>query len=146
MKRCHQCGAEKEATEFYIGQSGPCKACRIANAKARYREKRAHCLAVANDYYRRTRPEFIAKQRKHTRLRAERVKRATPPWATPFFIAEARDLARRRTQALGFAWHTDHIIPIQSAIVCGLHCEQNIRVIPAHENHAKDNSVWPDMP
>jgi hypothetical protein len=40
----------------------------------------------------------------------------------------------------------DHIIPLKSDFVCGLHCHTNLRVITAEENKAKNNRYWPDMP
>lgn len=71
---------------------------------------------------------------------------AMPKWANSFFIAEAYDLAARRTKLLGFPWHVDHIVPLKSHLVCGLHVEHNLRVIPASENVRKNNRWWPDMP
>ena len=71
---------------------------------------------------------------------------ATPRWANHFFIEEIYDLARRRTDCLGVKHHVDHIVPLQSKIVCGLHCEANLRVIPATTNIRKGNREWPDMP
>lgn len=65
---------------------------------------------------------------------------ATPKWRNKFFIREAYDLARRRTIATGFKWHVDHIIPIKNKIVCGLHVENNLQVIPASVNARKSNS------
>lgn len=72
--------------------------------------------------------------------------RATPVWASKFILEEAYELAQLRTKATGIKWHVDHIVPLKSPIVCGLHCEANIQVIPAVDNIRKSNQVWPDMP
>lgn len=71
---------------------------------------------------------------------------ATPGWANKFFIDEIYDLAHLRTKITGIRWHVDHIVPLRSKRVCGLHVEHNLRVIPAKENLAKHNTTWPDMP
>lgn len=73
---------------------------------------------------------------------------ATPTWANRFFISEIYDLCKRRNDCKtgGVNWHVDHIVPLRSAIVCGLHVEHNLRVIPAVENMKKHNSHWPGMP
>jgi len=71
---------------------------------------------------------------------------ATPSWANRFFIAEAYDLAARRSAMLDFPWQVDHMVPLRSPLVCGLHVEHNLRVIPGVMNLAKGNRHWPDMP
>lgn len=79
------------------------------------------------------------------RRRAAKVQ-ATPAWANDFILKEAYHLAKLRSLVFGFKWHVDHIVPLKSKIVCGLHCEANLRVIPGAANIAKGNRYWPDMP
>lgn len=71
---------------------------------------------------------------------------ATPKWANEFFISEAYSLAALRTKMFGFKWHVDHIVPIRSPLVCGLHVENNLQVIPGTVNQSKGNRYWPEMP
>lgn len=75
---------------------------------------------------------------------------AVPSWTDGEFeqlvFIEAYDLAKKRESVTGFKWHVDHIVPLQSKLVCGLHCASNINVIPALENIRKHNRHWPDMP
>ena len=73
-------------------------------------------------------------------------KAAMPKWANPFFIFEIYDLARRRTLVTGVEWVVDHIVPLQSKLVCGLHVENNLQVIPDVLNARKGNRHWPGMP
>lgn len=78
--------------------------------------------------------------------RRARKLRAQPAWANKFFISEAYHLAQLRTRVTGRPWEVDHIVPLKSDIVCGLHVEHNLAVIPAVINASKGNRYWPDMP
>jgi hypothetical protein len=71
---------------------------------------------------------------------------ATPSWSNKFFVAEAYDIAKRRTVLTGFQWQVDHVVPLRSTLVCGLHAHTNVAVIPKSVNLAKGNRSWPDMP
>ncbi len=71
---------------------------------------------------------------------------STPRWANQFFIEDIYDLAHLRTKATGFKWHVDHIVPLRSKTVCGLHVEHNLQVIPASLNQSKGNRHWPNQP
>ena len=70
---------------------------------------------------------------------------ATPAWANPTFIEDMYMLARLVSEATGIKHHVDHVVPIRSKKVCGLHVEHNLQVIPATENSRKQNLTWPDM-
>ena len=83
---------------------------------------------------------------KDTQNRNAKKLQATPDWANEFFISEAYHIAKVRTRHFGFKWHVDHIVPLRSKAVCGLHVESNLQVIPAVENMKKGNRQWPDMP
>lgn len=71
---------------------------------------------------------------------------AWPEWCAehPGFVAIDKEW--RRLRALGKDVHKDHIVPICSDIVCGLHVPNNLQIITAAENYAKSNTWWPDMP
>ena len=82
----------------------------------------------------------------HVRARQVAQITSTPKWANRFFMKEAYHLAMLRTKMLGFRWDVDHIVPIRSRLVCGLHVENNLQVIPMLANRQKGNKRWPDMP
>lgn len=71
---------------------------------------------------------------------------ATPKWANQELIAKLYAEAAVMTAKTGVTFHVDHIVPMQSKIVCGLHCESNLRVIPGKDNQSKGNRYWPDCP
>lgn len=106
-------------------------------------ERNAEQHAAACSRWKKANPGKVAS---YTRYRQAAQLRATPAWANEFFIEEIYDLAARRTKATGFPWHVDHIVPLRSPLVSGLHVEHNLRVIPAVENIAKGNRHWPGMP
>jgi hypothetical protein len=72
--------------------------------------------------------------------------RACPAWANHFFIEEAYELAQLRSKLTGVPHHVDHVVPPQSPLVCGLHVEHNLAVIPKLANLSKANRHWPGMP
>ena len=77
--------------------------------------------------------------------RRARKMRATPAWADLSAIGRFYAEARRITRETGIAHHVDHIVPLKSKLVCGLHCEANLQIIVGRDNLSKGNRVWPDM-
>ena len=64
---------------------------------------------------------------------------ATPQWADLGKIQEVYTEAQRLTELLGIEMHVDHIVPLQGALVSGLHIETNLQILPAVENQRKSN-------
>lgn len=67
-------------------------------------------------------------------IRNRRVRQATPKWADLTAIAEFYKEARWMSLRTKRKHHVDHIVPIEGGTVCGLHVENNLRVLPAVEN------------
>ena len=86
---------------------------------------------------------------KHTRRAIRYYKKlylAWPEWCAEHsgFATVYKEAERRR--GLGEVVNVDHIVPICSKIVCGLHVPWNLQVIPELENLRKSNKWWPDHP
>lgn len=78
-------------------------------------------------------------------LRRAAERRATPAWASRAEIAAIWKAARALTKETGIVHSVDHRVPLSHPLVCGLHCAENLRVIPMAENARKSNAWWPDM-
>lgn len=97
------------------------------NSQKYKQENRARCTAQENE------------------RRAQMLK-ALPKWADISAIEVFYELSYLFTIYFDVQFNVDHIVPLQSDFVCGLHCEANLRVITAEENISKNNRYWPDMP
>lgn len=73
------------------------------------------------------------------KLRRAAERRATPSWADTVQIGWLYDFAAK----VGLS--VDHIVPLQHPLVCGLHVEHNLQLLPLAENLRKGNTHWPDM-
>ena len=86
-------------------------------------------------------PNYRRSVRYYTQLYA-----AWPEWCSdhPGFKAVYDEAKRRR--ARGEVVHVDHVVPVLSPLVCGLHVPWNPEVIDARKNLQKSNKWWPDHP
>ena len=117
-----------------------------------YQENRETVIATAS-----TRPAHVLrgyrnawKENNKTQVLADnKVRRrkhrdATPPWLTRKQKSEIRQLyqiAITMTQTTGEQYVVDHIVPLRSHEVCGLHVPWNLRVITQEENLKKSNKL-----
>lgn len=112
--------------------------------KAReYKAKHAEQLAKKQSEYLKQNPHI---SRYFTSKRRAAEKMATPAWASSKKIMEFYITADGLGMCTGDWYEVDHIVPLQSKLVCGLHCEANLQVLPRSENRSKSNRYWPDMP
>lgn len=79
-----------------------------------------------------------------TSVRKRRHREATPPWITAEQKLQMRHLylqAQKLTKMTGERYVVDHIVPLISECVCGLHVPWNLRVITQEENLYKSNKI-----
>lgn len=137
-----------------------------AKRRKRYKENPQHYRNLTNQYSSRNRDVLSQKQRenraknpdrekeyrvkyreKHNELVAKRraeQRQAIPSWFNEFdefAFQQAYELAALRQQETGIEWHVDHMIPLRARKCCGLHCADNIQVIPAVMNLEKNNKM-----
>jgi hypothetical protein len=165
-KKCVSCGVvyPKTAEYFYYRKkengwlSSWCKKCKASyrkkNAQAeaeRQRERRNKkpkicpvCKAKEKEYGKKycdaCRVNIVKTKKRYDKaIYKSRLRKAKPKWANGFIIKEIYDLARLRSEMTGVEWHVDHIIPIRSKKVCGLHVHSNLQVITRTDNMKKGN-------
>lgn len=69
---------------------------------------------------------------------------ACPSWLTEwdcFVIQEYYYKAKCLEELTGIKWHVDHIHPLNSTVLCGLHVPWNLQLLPAVINMSKGNRV-----
>jgi hypothetical protein len=82
--------------------------------------------------------------RADTKARRRKHREATPKWLSRKQKSEIRQLyqiAITMSQTTGEQYVVDHIVPLRSDEVCGLHVSWNLRVITQEENLKKSNKL-----
>jgi 5-methylcytosine-specific restriction endonuclease McrA len=73
-----------------------------------------------------------------------RAREAAPKWLSPEqkkHIAAIYLQARALTKRTGVKHVVDHIIPLRSEVVCGLHVPWNLQILTHIENSSKSNRL-----
>jgi hypothetical protein len=91
-------------------------------------------------------PENAARKAADVAWRRAALRRATPSWVNRDELVQIYRSAKEAQRNTGKKMHVDHIVPLVSPIVCGLHVPWNLQVLFYKDNHSKSNKHWPDMP
>ena len=170
-KDCSKCNQRKDVSEFYRRARNKdrlqtwCKLCTSkANAKC-YAESKEHRAAINARWKKDNRERVNAqsraraaanKEKQSARCKAWRIRnkeydafrvkyrkamimQAIPKWA------DRQDILDVYKEAQSFGLHVDHIVPLTSKLVCGLHVWDNLQLLALSHNRAKGNRWWPDQ-
>lgn len=141
VKRHYNANKEKEnkrARDYYQANAE-----RIRALKVKLRiENKEHRRAYESQYSKENKGLINAKT---TRRRCAKAQ-AIPKWVNHEKIAAIYFQCTELTIETGVEHHVDHIVPLRSTIVCGLHWENNLQILTKAENSKKGNRSWPNMP
>ena len=124
---------------------------RVLENKAKWRRENSERLREQNRVrYASSPARFAASRLKWQRKNPDKVRaygaeyrarkiNATPSWANQEYIRLWYEVARLEELRTGRKCHVDHIVPLNSPIVCGLHIETNLCVMFAEDNIRKGN-------
>lgn len=137
---------KKETVQHYKSH---CKSCALKQSLNRFYEKRTELQDYQREYARRNREKL--NQNPEHRIRgsvySKRTKEATPKWLSKTdkkLISNMYKLAQKLKEEGSVSFEVDHIVPLNSSFVCGLHVPWNLQLLTAEENNRKTNSIQND--
>lgn len=152
------------------GHIGPCKPCRaelIRNwnkknrpkvngykmknyythwDKHKYMREREHVKSRARDRKTCWLKENPDINRANSSARRALQRNAVPSWVDSRAVQLIYSKAIEMSGLLNVRLTVDHVVPIKSPYVCGLHVQDNLQLLSFSDNAAKGNRFWPDMP
>lgn len=149
-----------EARSLGVNKYFDGKTCKHGHLSARYARNRmcVECSRILKNEYRKRNIEKLREwDREYTKRNSikgkvvKSIRRATKRNAMPSLqpITYRKDiesfyaLAKWMEEITGDVFHVDHIYPLTSDFMCGLHLPQNLIVLTASDNLFKSNTWWP---
>ena len=144
-KVCSKCGETKGLEGFSKNAANNdglkvyCRVCSNAVSKAWREANPERGAALGKAWKKDNRGRANATEAKRRAAKLERLM----PWGCKEEIRALYAEAQRLQEKTGVPHHIDHILPLQGALVSGLHIPQNLQVLTASENCSKHNSYDP---
>ena len=121
---------------------------KVSAHNAASRKKNRDALLVLSKEWRANNKDKISAYREANRYRFAqwsmaryaKQKNAVPAWADFSKIEQTYKMASDKGLTV------DHIVPLTSRLVCGLHVHDNLQILSQSDNSRKRNYYWPDMP
>lgn len=129
---CSRCATHKPYDAFHNGR-------RVSWCKTCYSEYGKLNRKYYNAAYYRWQKRNPDKVAANTRAYLAKKAQAMPRWADEKAILGLYAEAQRLSTDTGIPHEVDHIVPLNSDLVCGLHVHFNLRVITREENRDKSN-------
>jgi hypothetical protein len=117
----------------------------VANRDQVITQAKLRPYEITKEYKRAWKERNLVWVRADTKARRRKHRQATPKWLSSKQKTEIRQLyqiAIIMTKTTGEQYVVDHIIPLRSNDVCGLHVPWNLRVITQEENLKKSNKLF----
>lgn len=133
-KTCSRCSELKILSLFHnsiarsSGVSSICKDCDSARKHIYYESNKEKCNTASRNHYILNKEKYIAKNAKRRAIEIQ----AIPLWAD---LEKIEIFYINRPDGC----HVDHIIPLNSPLVCGLHVIDNLQYLTKTDNLKKSN-------
>lgn len=108
----------------------------------KYCEENKEQVLLRQKVFRTNNPEKICAAA--NKRRADKIS-STPKWCNLEEIENLYKKAKELTLTTNINHVVDHIVPLRSKLVCGLHVHTNLRVITAQENAKKSNKLIEEL-
>jgi len=160
LRKCKDCGREAHTDEdlkhfvqnktMSYNKANLCNPCNLNRSTALRQKDPDNRKKYDKTYRQKHRDKCLERQRKWgkenrdirnagtARYRAAKLN-ATPPWA------DHESIQKLYRKAHYHRMEVDHIVPLQSDLVCGLHTEHNLQLLSKEDNISKLNRKWPEQ-
>lgn len=112
----------------------------LDSSRKRVRDLARKNRETRNEKCKEWRKNNAPRKREYDRRRYANKLMATPVWFEKDLVMTVYE------KAANMGFEVDHIVPLNSDIVCGLHCWDNLQLLEREINVSKNNRYWPDMP
>jgi len=155
MKTCSSCKETKDLSQYSRqssnrdGLCSQCKTCRSTKLKEWKSSNRAKVIQDRKAW-KKDNPESGRETLRKWKIRnkdkvlaSKAQRRASKLSATPSW-SEKELIEKVYLKASSYGAHVDHIVPLKSEVVCGLHVWANLQLLSPTDNISKGNRSWPD--